>query len=112
MNSMLGSTCKQPISPPLCCHRGQNGTMSLCCALSTSLTSSWQVRSYPVGIGFLAALAAAALGSRLLQATGRGRAAAAQQAATSPEEVRTIVPTYADTVLMHNMYNCSSGSVA
>ena len=40
-----------------------------------------------MGVGFLVALAAAALGSRLLQATGRGRAAAAQRAARSPEEV-------------------------
>lgn len=38
-----------------------------------------------MAIGFLVALAAATLGSRLLQATGRGRDAAAQQAADSPE---------------------------
>lgn len=39
----------------------------------------------PIALGFATALAIAVLGSRLLQATGRGRAAAAAKAAASPE---------------------------
>ena len=58
------------------------------------------MRSSPAGIGFLAALAAAAVGSRLLQATGRGRAAAAQRAAASPEEVGSFAECSWDNMLL------------
>ncbi len=49
----------------------------------------------PIGLGFAVALAAAVLGSRLLQSTRSGRAAAAEKAASSPEAVVEVAEAHA-----------------